>query len=420
MRVLTHAELVTRLSGVLGDDGSPRVVSGGNHAAPQTLLALCDAALPAYRLWMLNAPVGIPDREGVEYETCFVGAGMRGSPRLSYTPARLSLAPSLFVSRFPPDVVLVHVAPARAGMLSLGIEVNVLPAAIEAARARGGLVVAQVNPRMPYTSGDALLDPALVDLAIEVDEPLPTVSAATLTDDHRVLGERVAALVPEQATIQIGIGAAPDAAIAALAARRGLRIWSEMISDGVMGLERAGALEREQSICTSFAVGSPEFYGWLDHNPRVRMLRTETTNSPCRISQQPRMTSINTALQVDLHAQANAAWRGERIHSGLGGQPDFVVGALHSPGGRALIALLSWHPRAACSTVVPGLTTPTTSSQHSFVVSEQGVATIFPSSEAEQARQLIERVAHPDCRDELRAAAGGLVGVGATGVWPPR
>ena len=409
MRMLSDSELRLRLAATASSAAPPRVVSGGNHAAPLALLSLVDDAIPAYRLWMLNAPVGIPDREGVEYETCFVGAGMRGSPRLTYTPARLSLAPSLFGTVFPPDVVLLHVAPARGGMLSLGIEVNVLPAAIEAARARGALVVAQVNPCMPYTTGDALLDPSLVDVAVAVDEPLPAVSAATLTDEHRVLGQRVAALVPEQAAIQIGIGAAPDASLAALSSRRGLRIWSEMISDGVMGLELAGALDVEQSICTSFAVGSPEFYAWLDGNPRVRMLRTETTNNPCRIAAQPRMTSINTALQVDLHAQANAAWRGERIHSGLGGQPDFVVGALHSPGGRALIALLSWHPRAACSTIVPRLTTPTTSSQHSFVVSEQGTATIFPSSEAEQARQLIERVANPSCREELAASLSGAL-----------
>lgn len=407
MKVVSLAEVSSRLAAVAAHAPVPRVVAGGNHAAPLALLALLDEALPACRIWMLNAPVGIPDRDGVEYETCFVGAGMRGSSRLTYTPARLSLAPLLFTTVSPPDIVLLHVAPARGRFLSLGVEVNVLPAVIEAARARGALVVAQVNPQMPYTFGDALLDPALVDLAIEVDQPLPALGSATLLDEHRVLGERVAALVPDQATLQIGIGAAPDAAIAALAHRDGLRIWSEMISDGVMGLDRAGSLDREQPICTSFAAGSADFYAWLDGNPRVRMLRTETTNSPARIAQQQRMTSINTALQVDLHAQANAAWRADRIHSGLGGQPDFVVGALHSPGGRALIALLSWHPRADCSTIVPRLTSPTTSSQHSFVVSEQGTAVIFPSSEQAQARQLIDHVAHPRSRAALDAELMG-------------
>lgn len=409
MKVVSHPELERRLAAVLAHTPVPRVVTSGNHAVPFALLSVVDGALPAFRLWMLNAPLGIPDRDGVEYETCFVGAGMRGSPRLSYTPARLSLAPQLFTTVHAPDIVLLHVAPALRGLLSLGVEVNVLPAVIEAARGRGALVVAQVNPQMPYTSGDALLDPALIDLAIEVDEPLPAVGRATMLDEHRVLGGRVAALVPEQATLQIGIGAAPDAAIAALADRRGLRVWSEMISDGVMRLDQAGSLDREHPISTSFAAGSPEFYAWLDGNPRVRMLRTETTNNPALIARRPQMTSINTALQVDLHAQANAAWRNGRIHSGLGGQPDFVVGALHAPGGRALIALLSWHPRAECSTIVPRLTSPTTSSQHSFVVSEQGVATIFPSSEQAQARQLIDNVAHPSCRAALEAELVGQV-----------
>jgi acyl-CoA hydrolase len=142
------------------------------------------------------------------------------------------------------------------------------------------------------------------------------------------------------------------------------------------------------------------------------MVRTEVVNNPAKVAAQPAMTSINTALEVDLHGQANASFRGDRVHSGLGGQPDFVVGALHSAGGQAMIALPSWHPKANCSTIVPHLTGPTTSFQHSWVVSEQGQAAIFPRTKRAQVEALIESVAHPDARPMLREAALGLVGAG--------
>ena len=408
MRLVSIEQLERALSALPAAE--PRVVASGNHAVPWIVLAAADAALPRYRLWMLNAPVGVPDRDGVTFESVFVGAGMRSSPRLEYIPARLSLVPSIFATACPPDVVLVNTTAPRQGLVSLGTEVNVLPAAIEAARSRGALVVAQINHRMPYTFGHSQLSTELFDLAVEADAPLHAPAAAPMLDLHRALGERVAALVPDQATLQIGIGAAPDAAISALRTRRGIRIWSEMISDGVMGLEVSGALDEDQPIIASFAAGSPEFYDWLDGNRRVRMVRTEVVNNPSKVAAQPAMTSINTALEVDLHGQANASFRGDRVHSGLGGQPDFVVGALHSAGGQAMIALPSWHPRADVSTIVPHLSGPTTSFQHSWVVSEQGQAAIFPRTKREQVEALIEQVAHPDARPMLREAAIGLLG----------
>jgi acyl-CoA hydrolase len=181
-----------------------------------------------------------------------------------------------------------------------------------------------------------------------------------------------------------------------------------MFSDGVLRLEKAGALNPDQPVTASFAFGSDELYDWLDRNPRVRMLRTEKTTDPGLIARQPRMTSINGALQVDLFAQANAARVHGMIYSGFGGQTDFVVGALHSPGGRAIIALPSWHPRAHVSTVVPRLAGPVTSFQHSFIVSEHGTATIWGNDAAAQAQERIDRVAHPSVRNDLRAAGREL------------
>jgi acyl-CoA hydrolase len=406
MRVVSAERLGQVLSAI---PSSPRVVAGGNYGTPWQALAVLDAAIAEYRLFMLNAQAGVPDRDGVTLETPFVGPGMRGRDRLRYFPCRLSLVPVLLASALPPDVVLVHTSAPAGSTVSLGTEVNLLPAAIEAARARGGLVIAQLNPRMPYTHGDAVLDTGQIDYAIEADVPLPSPPSRPPSAASAAIGDRVAALVPAGATLQLGIGAVPDAVLTALAGGHGaLRIWSEMFSDGVLALDKAGALDLSQPVIASFAFGSAELYDWMDRNPRVRMLRTETTNDPAQIERRPHMVSVNSALQVDLFAEANACRVRGKIYSGFGGQTDFVVGALHSPGGLAIIALPSWHPKADVSTVVPRLTGPVTSFQHSFIVSDQGTAAIWGHDASEQAEQIITQVAHPRVRGELREAGRAL------------
>jgi acyl-CoA hydrolase len=208
--------------------------------------------------------------------------------------------------------------------------------------------------------------------------------------------------------LQLGIGAIPDAALDGLTARRGLRIWSEMVGDGVLRLDRAGALDQDTHVVASFMFGSDELYGWVDRNPRVRMARTERANDPAQISRQPAMTSINSALEVDLFAQANASRLNNRIHSGFGGATDFLVGALHAAGGQAFVALRSWHPRADVSCVVALLDEPVTSFQPSSIVTEQGIADLRGRTEREQAKAIIEHAAHPDVRDELAEEARHL------------
>ena len=397
---------LTSLLATLPDN--PRVVVSGNHATPWHTLSEVDAALPAYRLWALNAQHGVPDREGVTLETSFVGPGMRCSPRLSYVPSRLSLVPRLFESRMPPNLVVLHTTPPRDGVVSLGMEVNVLPAAIEAARRRGGVVVAQVNRHLPWTYGDAIVPVDHIDVMVEADEPLPMAAAPAIDDHSARIGALVADRVGDGATLQAGIGAVPDATMHGLVGRRGLRIWTEMFSDSVLALERAGALDPDVPITASFLFGSPELLAWADGNSRVRMRRTEVTNDPARIGSNRAMVSVNTALQVDLFGQANASRINARIHSGFGGQTDFIVGALHSPGGQALIAMRSWHPKADCSTIVPLVDEPVTSFQMSAVVTEQGVAEIFGNDQREQARQLIDHAAHPSGREELWEEAQAL------------
>lgn len=321
MRVVELEEAVRLAEAVQAVGAEPRVVTSGNFATPLPLLEAIAARLPGFRLHMLNAQRGLPLHDGVVPETMFVGPGFRGHPRLAYVPSRLSLAPRLFAATLPPDVVLVHTTLPRDGMVSLGTEVNVLPAAIEAARARGGLVLAQLNPLMPWTFGDALVPVDQIDAGVEVEQQLAvhTPSPPDHTSAH--IGAQVAAAIGDGATIQAGIGAVPDATVAGLVDRRGLRVWTEMFSDGILALERAGALDPDAPINTSFVFGSEELYEWLDGNERVVLRRTEVTNSPARIAEQRMMTSVNTALQIDLFGQANASRIRARIYSGFGGLP---------------------------------------------------------------------------------------------------
>ena len=405
MRVVTVEQLKRVLASL---PENPRVVASGNFATPHVLLSALDEVVPEYRLHMLNAQKGLPDRDGVTYETAFVGPGMRRSPRLVYIPCRLSLVPVLFRDHYRPDVVLLHTSTRRHDTVSLGTEVNILPAAIESVHERGGRVIVQSNPQMPYTYGDAQIYEHEIDYLVEVDEPLPTHSAGEPDDVSRQIGELIAARVQDHTTLQLGIGAVPDAVLASLTQQKELRIWTEMFSDGVLELFKRDALDRDVPLTASFIFGSEELYEWIHLNKWIRMLRTERTNDPGQIARQARMTSVNAALQVDLFDQANASRVKGRIYSGFGGSTDFIVGALHSRGGQSFIALPSWHKKANVSTIVPRLQEPVTSFEHSAVATENGIASVFGRSQAERVTNIIERAAHRDAREGLRAAAAEM------------
>lgn len=406
MHVVSQAEAAKHLRG-LGDE-EPRIVASGNFATPWELVALAEHNLERVRAFVLNPQLGWPRRLGFITETPFVGPGVRQDDYLDYLPMRLSLVPRLFGSVRPPDAVLLHCSPPRDAKVSLGIEVNILPAAIDNVRRGGGLVIAQINPHMPYTRGDAEIDVDSVDFAIEVDTPLPSPVPRDLDDEALAIGERVAALASDGCTLQMGIGQLPDAALAHMQGQRSMGVWSELVSDGVLQLERTGALNPQRTITATFAFGTPELYAWMHDNPRLSMRRTEIVNDPSHISAQPAMLSINTAVEVDLYAQANASYVRGSIYSGFGGQPDFVVGALHSEGGHAVLCLRSWHAASDSSSIVPILHQPVCSFQHSSVITEQGRAEIFGRSQHAQARLLIEAAAHPRAREDLRKAAVSL------------
>jgi acyl-CoA hydrolase len=379
-----------------------RVVASGNAAVPWELLGVLDDSVERYELFMLNAPRGIPTRPGVTHVTPFVGPGMRHGS-VSYLPARLSHVPTLLAARFVPDVVLVSVSEPVAGRWSLGAEVNILPAAMSVCRAAGGLVLAESRADVPFTYGDGELDVHDLDGVVVATPREPHLHPAPIASSPAIdrIGELVAARVGSGATLQLGIGAIPDSVVPRLTGRQNLGVWSEMVSDGILHLDDAGALDADRQVVASFAVGGPALMSWLHTNAKVRMLRTETVNDPGRIAAQPAMTSINTALSVDLFDQANGSHIGSRVHSGFGGQCDFVVGAMDSPGGQALMALRSWHPRADLSTIVGLLEGPVTSFQHTAVITENGTADIMGWDTRAQARHLIEQAAHPSVRTDL-------------------
>jgi len=404
MRVINYEQLKSLLAGY----ENPRIVASGNYAPPSTLLKAADESISHFKLNMLNAHPGIPDRDGIEFESAFVGPGMRRSPRLHYIPCRLSMVPILFRDHYRPDIVFIHTSPKRYDTVSLGVEVNILPAAVEAARSRNGIVIAQANKQMPYTYGDAQIYESEIDYLIEVDEPLLEKDAPELSDLQLEIGGRIASIIENHSTLQLGIGGVPDAVLTSLKNRKEMRIWPEMFSDGVLDLEKSGILDQEMPIKASFLFGSRVLYDWVNLHRRIRMRRTEVSNDPSLFARQEKMNSINSALQVDLYDQANATYVRGEVYSGFGGATDFIVGSLHSRGGQSFIALPSWHPKANVSTIIPRLATPVTSFQHSYVVTEQGVAACFGHPTKEQAFNIIKHAAHPTAKAELEKAAAEM------------
>jgi acyl-CoA hydrolase len=352
------------------------------------------------------------------HRALFIGPNARAAVnegRAEYIPAFLSDVPRLFDSGLLPlDAVLVNATPPDAhGFCSLGTSVEAMHAAIRAAKT----VIVQFNAAVPRTLGESFIHVDQIDLAIECDVPPYEHRVAALGEVERRIGQFVADLVQDGATIQMGIGAIPAAVGAALADKRDLGVHTEMFSDGVVDLVEKGVIngsrkERNRGkIVAAFMLGTKRLYEFARDNPMVEMRQVDFTNDTSVIRSFGSMTAINSAIEVDLTGQVVADSIGHRMYSGVGGQMDFVRGASLTPDGRAIIALPATASGGTLSRIVPaireGAGVVTTRAHARTIVTEFGVAELWGRSLRERAEALIG-IAHPDFRDGLRSEARRL------------
>ncbi|MBK7857836.1 MAG: acetyl-CoA hydrolase/transferase family protein [Archangiaceae bacterium] len=344
----------------------------------------------------------------------FVGANLRAAVaegRAEYVPIFLSEIPQLFRRGLMPlDVALVHVSPPdRHGYCSLGTSVDIAVAAVETAK----VVIAQVNPRMPRTFGHGKVHVSRLAAAVEVDAALPEPAVAAPSPEEDAIGARIAALIPDGATLQMGIGAVPDAVLRSLVNHRELGVHTEMFSDGLLPLIERGVVTGEHKahqrgkVVSSFVTGSRRLYDFVNDNPSVELRDSAYVNDTAVIRQNPKVVAINSAIEVDLTGQVCADSIGERIYSGVGGQMDFMRGASLSEGGLPFIALRATTHRGETRIVPrlkPGAGVVTTRAHVRFIVTEHGVADLYGKSLTERARALIA-IAAPQHREELERTA---------------
>lgn len=399
-----------------------RILVGSGAAQPVELVdALAGAPQLAdnevvHLLTLGPAPYVEARHEGrLRHCAFFIGRNVRAAVRegrADFMPVFLHEIPKLIRSRrVRIDVALIQVSPPDAhGYVSLGVSVDVVRAAVDVA----DRVIAEVNPRMPRTHGDSFVHVRDLHALVAVDRPLlcPEIEPRDPITDE--IGRQVATLVPDGATLQLGIGRIPDAVLSSLSDRHHLGVHSEMISDGVMHLVEAGVVTGHRKgllpgkVVCSFLMGSEALYRWAADNPVLEMRGSEFTNDPWVIGQNERMVSINSALAVDLTGQVASDSLADGFFSGIGGQVDFVRGAARSPGGRPIIALPSRARGGTvsriCPSLAPGVGVVTSRGDVHYIVTEYGVADLWGKSVRERAMALVA-IAHPDFRGELLAAA---------------
>ncbi len=363
-----------------------------------------------------EAPHLAPNCVGhLRHNAFFVGANARHAVttgEADFTPVFLSDIPRL-IARGPLkiDVALVQVSPPDPhGFCRLGLSVACARAAVDHAR----IIVAELNPKVPVTLGNSALHISGIDAAVEVDRPLPQSESAPFNEVERTIGHNVAKLVPNGATVQVGIGKIPDAVLAAMKGHQDLGVHTEMFGDGMLDLVDAGAItNRKKSrfagrIVTSFAAGTKGLHRFVDRNPFVEFHPSSVVNDVNEIGKQHMMVSINSAIELDITGQVCADSIGDRVISGIGGQMDFVQGALRSRGGKAIIALPATAQGGTVSRIAahlkPGAGVVTTRGHVEWVVTEYGAVDLRGRSLRQRAEALIT-IAHPDHRHELKAAA---------------
>lgn len=424
-RVTTPDEAVKAIKS--GD----RVFLTGNASVPLQLLAALVKRAPELENVEICHPLAIcpsdyvsPEMEGhLRVNTMFISANVRkavNEGRADFTPVMLSEFPLLFKNgHLPLDVALIHVSPPdENGFCSMGAESGLTISAAEVAKT----VIAQVNKQMPRTLGDTLMHVERMHHIVPLDYPISEHAMGDEADQEVVekIAANIADLIPDGATMQLGIGAIPDAVLKHLYSKKDLGIHSELISDGVVDLVEAGVVNCSRKtlhhgkIVCGFLLGSKRLYRWADNNPMIELHRTEYVNDPFVVAQNDRQVAINAAIEVDLTGQVCADSIGPRMYSAVGGQLDFVYGASRSKGGVPIIAMPSssvLRDGTVISKIVPmlkhGAGVVTSRNHVHYVATEYGVAELYGKSVRQRAQALIN-IAAPQFRDEITRQAREL------------
>lgn len=348
--------------------------------------------------------------DNVRVNSFFVGPNLRGKrepERFDYIPCFLSEIPSLFRrGLLPIDIALIQVSPPdKKGWCSLGVSVDIALAAVETAK----VVIAQINPNMPRVHGDGFIHQESFDAAMEIATPLYVLPRAPVGEAEKAIGDRVSELVEDGSTLQFGIGAVPEAIAASLKGHKHLGIHTEMWSDGVLDLIECGAVDNSLKkkhpgkTLSSFMMGSERLYRFVDDNPSVVQVEASYANNPHVIAQNPKVISINSAIQIDLTGQVCADSIGCKVISGVGGQMDFMRGASLSEGGKPIIALTS-RTKKGVPRIVPtlnvGAGVVTTRAHVHYVITEFGAVNLYGKNLSQRAKALIS-IAHPEDREGL-------------------
>ena len=418
MRCQTALECIARLP--LPAHGG-RVFVHGACATPHRLLAALVESAERFRgLELIHLHTHGPARYAARdmhrhfrVANLFVAPNMRhqlDGEAVEYLPRFLSEIPALFRSRRRPlDAALLHLSPPDAhGYCTLGMSVDVALAAAESAPH----VVAEINRQMPRVHGAGVIHLSRLDAYVEVDEPIDQVAPSLANPIHDEIARYVAQRIEDGATLQMGIGAVPDAVLRALGGHRHLGIHTEMFSDGVVDLIATGAVDNSRKTIlrgqttASFVMGSRRLIDFVDDNPAVTLHCASFVNDTRTIRKNPKVVAINSAVELDLTGQICADSVGARIISGVGGQMDFMRGASLSEGGKPIIALTArtdkGHPRIVPE-LASGAGVVTTRGHVHYVATEYGIVDLYGKTLGERARALIS-VAHPDDREGLARA----------------
>lgn len=347
-------------------------------------------------------------------DPCFISNSVRewiDKGNGSTTPCFLGEVPRLFREGIcPVDVCLLNCSlPDKNGYVSYGVSADLAYSAAESAR----IVIAQINRRMPFSFGDPVIHLSQLAAAVEVDDPLVEVPTPEPTPAEIALGNNVAALIPDGATLQIGVGGIPNAIIRALADHKHLGVHTEAMTDGLLPLMESGAIDNSMKrvmpgkSVASLALGSRRLYEFMDYNPDIIFKDVAWTNDPFRIAQNPKVMSINSCLEIDLTGQICSDSIGTHMFSGVGGQVDFVYGSSRSEGGKSFLTMLSTTRKGMSKikpVLTPGAGVVTTRYMAHYVATEHGCVCLRGKDLAERARLLIS-IADPSAREELERAA---------------